>query len=66
MSQNCFLISTLITSFLCYQLLGDMDPNHPLTRPTTPGTRGADAAAQGYIFAALWLEGMFKWTVITV
>lgn len=43
-----------------------MDPNHPLTRPTTPGTRGADTAARGYIFAALWLEGMFKWTIITI
>ncbi|KAK2552729.1 LisH domain-containing protein ARMC9 [Acropora cervicornis] len=29
------------------RILGDVDPNHPLTRPTTPGTRGADAAAQG-------------------
>jgi len=28
------------------RILGDVDPNHPLTRPTTPGTRGADAAAQ--------------------
>lgn len=28
------------------RILGDVDPNHPLTRPTTPGTRGADTATQ--------------------
>lgn len=47
------LLSTLIASFLCDQILGDVDPNHPLTRPTTPGTRGADTATQGYIFLLL-------------
>ena len=49
-----WIFCTLIASFLCYQILGDVDPNHPLTRPTTPGTRGADAAAQGYIIAAAY------------
>ena len=45
-------VYTVLLCSIFHQTLTNLDPNHPLTRPTTPGTRGVDTT-QGYFHSSV-------------